>query len=462
MWRKLFLISILNLVLFLFIYFALQHYTVYTHTLGKVSQNYQRFGDWQNPDIRRVSQPYIAITNDNFENWDAAIYKCIKQTMYSDTGCYNKIKGAFFPLFPIIWKISSLNNIGISVFNYLLFTLSIALLLIHFLKTDDTGKLFIYSLCISLPSVIVYYIPYTESLFLFCMALTVLGLEKNKYYLYFIPALLLAMVRPATIFVLIAFLVIESVQFITTRNIKMFFKNSALKTAPFALGYLLVIFIQFLSSSSWATFLNAGTYWSGGAIHKITGISDWSAEGFGLSSFSIFFICIPAIVYLAYTLINSTARVQNYAAGEVQKNDSYIFLVSLVYLSAMLVFTLLTSGGNFHSFSRFILNSPLFYLALIFLLNHLTALNKNIILLLWAIPLCLLIGFLFSVGFGGSRFDFSYTGLYLYILLYLFFLFRNRLSFRAQLFICAILILSSTVWNTYLLNMFFNQAWIFT
>src|ERR1700761_8470463 len=122
MFKKLFIISILNLVLFSCIYSLLQNKTVYNYTLGKISNNYERFGDWRNPDIRPVQKPFAAISNSNFDNWDAAIYKCIKETMYAD-GCDYEVKGAFFPLFPVIWKISSLNSIGISILNYFIFTI---------------------------------------------------------------------------------------------------------------------------------------------------------------------------------------------------------------------------------------------------------------------------------------------------------------------------------------------------
>ncbi len=462
MFRKLLLISILNLILFSCVYFSLQHNSVYSHTLGRISDNYERFGDWRNPDIRPVKKPFVTISDNNFENWDAAIYKCIKKTMYADTGCDYEVKGTFFPLFPLVWKVTTLNNIGISFCNYFIFAISIALLITHFLKTDDRNKLLIYFLCIALPSVVVYFIPYTEALFLLCAAFTFIGIAKNKYYLYFISAVLLAMVRPATVFILLAFLAVEGISLVANKSIKTFLKNIALRSVPFALGYFLAIFIQFLYTSSWTTFLDAGVYWNGETFNAIETISDWSKEGFGLSSFAIFFVCVPAFAYLLYSVINQEARKNAYSQDMEGYHHYYVFMASLFYLVGLLLFTLLTSSGNFHSFSRFVLDSPSFYIAIIFFLNYLPSLNKNTILLLCIAPIVLLVIFFLSIDYGGNKLTFNYTGLYLYILIFLFLLFRNKFSLNAQIAFIAILILCSTVWNTYLLNMFFNEAWVFT
>jgi hypothetical protein len=459
---KLLLAGIINLFFFLGVYFLLQHNIVYSNTLGVISDNYQSSGDWNNPDIKKVKKPYIAITNEGFEKWDASFYKCIKDGMYSTNGCYDKVKGAFFPLFPVAWRLFSFNSIGISLFNYFIFILSVALLVNHYLKTTNSNKLLIYSILISLPSIVIYCIPYTEALFLFFMTLAVLGLEKKKYYLYFVSTLLMSMVRPATAFVLLAFLAVELINFVGSKDAKAFVKNCFSKALPFLIGYFLAIFIQYNYSHSWTMFRDAGTHWSGGWIQKITTISDWSVEGFGMNSFAVFFVCIPALIYLLYTVTRTVTGKEVYSTDRLQQNERYIFLVSLAYLSGMLVYTLLTSGGNLHSFFRFTLDSPLFYITMLFLLNHLSSLNRSTMPLLFLVPLCLLIIFFFSTSCGGNKFDFAYTGMCLYILTLFFLLFRERLQFRTQIVIAIVLILFSTVWNTYLLNMFFNEAWIFT
>ncbi|HXP50389.1 MAG TPA: hypothetical protein VN922_10560, partial [Bacteroidia bacterium] len=280
--------------------------------------------------------------------------------------------------------------------------------------------------------------------------------------LYFIPALLMAMVRPATAFVLLAFLAVELISFVVSKNAKSFIINCVSKSLPFAIGYFLAIIIQYYYSHSWTLFRDAGTYWSGGWIQKITTISDWSAEGFGLNSFAIFFICVPALIYLFYTITRIVIGKEVQSKDPLQQNERYIFLVSLTYLSGMLIYTVLTSGGNLHSFFRFTLDSPLFYIAILLLLNHVGSLKKVTLLMLFFIPLGLLIIFFLSTSCGGNKFDFAYAGMYLYILTFLFLLLRERFKLKTQIVLALVLIVLSTVWNTYLLNMFFNEAWIFT
>ncbi len=74
-------IGVLNLILFFSTFHLLQQDKVYHATLGLISDNYERVGEWDNYEIVRVEKPYVELKNDNFENWDAVIYKCIKERM---------------------------------------------------------------------------------------------------------------------------------------------------------------------------------------------------------------------------------------------------------------------------------------------------------------------------------------------------------------------------------------------
>ena len=96
------------------------------------------------------------------------------------------------------------------------------------------------------------------------------------------------MVRPATIFVLLAIISSELFFFLNKGDFKYSVKNIISKSLPFLIGYLFVIIIQHLSSGSWTAFVDAQKYWTIG-IQRIVNISDWSIEGFGMNTFSIFF-----------------------------------------------------------------------------------------------------------------------------------------------------------------------------
>jgi hypothetical protein len=459
---KLLIVGIINLTVFLFLFFSFQHYTIYNHSLGLISKNYERTGDWNNPEIKKISKPYLKISNENLETWDASIYKCIKENMYTNTGCYSNVSGAFFPLFPMTWKLLAVNSIGISIFNYLLFILSIALLMKYLSNLSGLEKFLVYSILITLPSTIIYYIPYTESLFLFIMTIWLIGVIKKKYWISFIVLTLLAMVRPATIFILFALLTVEFIALFNHKSFKQFVKKFFSKLLPFVIGFFFSFLIQFIYSSKWTKFFEAQKYWNSG-FHPMNTVTDWSVEGFSLNVFSICFVCLPALIFAAYTLIKSTMLSGDKKNALKDDNHSTYFLsVSSYYFVGIFVFTLLTSGGNLHSLFRFIMASPPFYIAVIILLNSLDFCKvKNAILYL-IVPIVFLLLFLLNCAYGGERFDFSFIGLYLSVLIYLFLWLRPNLKISTQIIIAGGIILLNIIWNTYMLNMFFCNGWVFT
>ncbi len=460
------LIALVNLFVFTGIFLFLQDSGNYTHTLGKVSKNYERTGSWDNSRITKVSKPYQKFEKEKLSGWDADIYKCIKEHMYSvDEGCYSKVRGAFFPLFPLLWKLTHTGLTGISLINYLLFSLSIGLLVHFFSKAGSFEKAILFALLISLPSTVVFFIPYSEALFLFTMTLAAIGLVKRKYGLYFLGSLLLAMVRPATLFILVAIVIVEILFFYVPGNLKKSLQNLARKTAPFLLGYVFVWLIQFAWSSSWTTFLDAGKYWGGWAFQRIHGISDWSVEGFALSTFSLAFICIPALVFVLYSLERRKDIFRFIpVTGEQEKADPvrFLFLISAFYLAGILTFIFFTSGGNMHSFFRFTLASPPFYILSVLLFNksYTKPETRSIIIPLFSTSL--LVFFLYLVSYGGNRADFSFWGLYLFVLNYLYFVFAGWLGKQYKIVLLSVLVFLNLIWNTYMFNIFLSNGWIFT
>ena len=458
-------LALLNLIIFIGFFQAFQHPGIYKNTLGKISKNYERTGSWDDYRIEKVSKPYLEISEENFERWDADIYHCIKEHMYSaEDGCYHKVRGAFFPLFPLLWKATNTGYIGISLLNYFLFSMSIGLLVLYLGNSGPFDKTILFALLLSLPSTVIYYIPYSESLFLFSMTLASIGLVNKKYGLYFAGSVLLVMVRPATLFIFIAILLVESLFYYKSGDFKKYLKELSHKTIPFLIGFFLVIIIQYAYSSSWTTFLDAGKFWEGGFLQSIKSISDWSEEGFALSSFSLFFVCIPAFIFTIFTIFKRKIIMLYLGSGRNENTDRsiFIFFVSTFYLAGIFLFTLLTSGGNLHSFFRFTLASPPFCIATIFIFNNFTGKSYSKALIATFISIFLLILFLHFTTFGGSRFGFSFWGMYLFIFNYLYFIFRGKFNKKLQVLFLISLILMNLVWNTYMLNIFFSNGWIFT
>lgn len=453
-------IGVLNLALFAGVFALLQNEKIYETTLGVISQNYERVGGWNDYQIIKTSDPYIQFENEHFLNWDAAIYHCISERMYViEEDCYGNVRAAFFPLFPVVWKVLNVSPLRISLINYFLFVVATGLLLIFLSNAKGSQQLLLFALFISLPATIGFYIPYSESLFMLTMTVGVIGLIKKKYRLYFIGIFLMAMVRPATVFVLLAFLAVEFLILVDSKQYAQFLKRSFLKAIPFVLGFGTAILIQYATSGTWTALFDAREHW-GGFTDFSDGFKDWSVEGFGLSVFSIIFICIPSLLFLTYVFL----RRRNFSFFQKLKNSEgeYLFLAAFFYFIGITIFTFSTQGLDLHSFSRYILTSPLFFIAIVMLLNYTTTIPIK----RGALGLSMLTGILFLflnlVEFGGDKIQFSFAGLYLFVFTGWYLILQHKLPSLLRIGIPLTLIILNTVWNTYLLNMFMSNAWIFT
>ena len=458
----LFSTGLLCFALFWGVFSAFQNQTFFDDTLGIVAHSYERTDTETGFNISENATPYVEVTQEKYLRWDAEIFSFIRDRNYVfEEEFRGEVRAAFFPLFPFLWKTTGLSPRGVSVLNYILFILSMALLFAYLQpKTPikNKSKLPFFIALITLPTTIVYHIPYSESLFMLGMTVVVIGVLKEKYGLYFFGALLLAMVRPATVFVLISILAIEAFRFLCNRETNALIKNSILRGTPFVMGYLLVFIIQWTTSGSWTSFFDAHQFWASG-LPENTWITDWSVEGYGMNVFSIFFIAIPACV-LSGKIIWEHRRIK------MQKRD-YLLLSSLLYISGILIFTILTSNGNIHSLFRFIMASPLFYIAAIVLFFDFekSAVDKTKLLKLNTIfiGLCIfMLAFIALMPYGGDIFQFKYLGMLLLVGYTFFGMNYKRLNRPFGVVVFCALTIMSTVWNTYLLNMMFCNGWTFT
>ena len=444
--------SILYLLVFHAVFSLFQNDSFYSNTLGSISSNYLRTGDWNDGKILKKDTVFVERTSNNYLNWDASIYHCIAKRMYVlEDSCYGKVRAAFFPAFPLIWKASGLSPPSMSIFNFLLFAFALALAFSFFSNLPFREVVLAYLVLISLPTSLIFQMPYTESLFVLSMIVGSVGLWKDKYGLYLFGFALMAMVRPATVFVLFAIALTDLGRSIQKKSsIKDFFKSASLKGLPFLVGYILAFSIQIYSSGSVMAFWDAHSFWSATAPENWQ-IVDWSVEGFAMNAFAIFFLAIPACIGAFRTFFNDLSKPRN-----------YLLSVSLFYLVGIFVFTAITSGGNLHSFFRFELASPCFFIAAIFFLDRSkkdlwSQLFKFILL-----PLAGLLTFLAFVDYGGDRLRFEYLGAYLLIASFTYLLVYQRLVPFSRYLILSVLLLGNILFGTYLLNMFLSNVWIFT
>lgn len=449
------LLAVLVVVGFLMVHVLLQQERIYSRTLGRIAQNYERIGTWDHSEVVRTDRPFMTVTSDSLCNWDAGIYACIKEHLYTaGTACYGTVRAAFFPLMPLVWRASGTSAIGMGLLNYAFFAIGLALLVRLFHEGISTVAI---GVLLTFPSAIIFGIPYSESLFMLTMALVAWGMVKERYAVYFIGALLLAMVRPATLFVLIA-VVLSEVLVNRPQGLIATLIAIVRRSIPFMVGYGIVMVIQYATSGSWHAMIDAQAHWQSG-LRPLASIKDWSQESFGLSSFAVFFVCLPAMVFSFLHLWRSMFATDG---GRTVQRRTQLLVISCFYLTGILLFTLLTSGGDLHGFHRFTLASPFFYVAALILLRHRSTSERSRVLGPALVASLSMLVFLSGTEYGGDRFQFPFAGMFLAMAASFFLLGQQCLRPFVRGVVGIVLILANLVWAAYLLNCLVVDGWLFT
>ncbi|RZL12224.1 MAG: hypothetical protein EOO62_11520 [Hymenobacter sp.] len=144
--------------------------------------------------------------------WDAVWYNTIRDHGYVfDATHINNT--AFFPLFPLFWRLTHLGAIGISIVNLLIGAGSL-----YLLWRGLRLRLEVVVLFAAFPSTLFLYLPYTEALFFFFSSLVVLGVARRREQPLGLLAGLLggAITRVAAFFYLPALVVLEGVEWLAT------------------------------------------------------------------------------------------------------------------------------------------------------------------------------------------------------------------------------------------------------
>ncbi len=452
-------------LLFILVFSLFQNEKIYDSSLGKISSNYERSGVKRDVQILNVHKPYNRFNNATLNHWDAVLYKEVRDHAYETGTGFAKEKLAFYPLFPLIWRLSHADSECIVFCNYVLFILGL-ILLSMLLNGLTSGSLVYLLIGILVPTAATYYLPYAESLFLFTMAIAVWGILKQKYWIYFAGAMLFCMTRPSAMIFMVALLAADGIYFIRHRNPVHFLRDFSKKIAPCIAGLGAVILVQYLYSGSWTAYFDSMDLWpaESGFFNLIT---DWSREGFGMSVFSIFFLSLPALIYLIFWAFQSVRTRTKHPAVSLFGTDreaqkDYLFHVSLLFIAGNLAYTFLTSGNVLNGFSRYTMAVPFFYIVLFLLPDKIRSLPAWVKLLFFCLCFSGLSLFLHFVVYGGERLQFANVGLLLSVTLALFLLFEAHLSGRAKWIILVVISIPCIIWQTYLFNMFLADAWIFT
>lgn len=445
------------LIGFWIFFFSFQNATFYNATLGKISQNWTNI----NGERKLIQTHYTTVTNSKLIRWDACHYHLIKEKGYDIQAAGGDYIFAFFPLFPLVWKISHLPPLGMFFFNYSLFVFSIGLLLKLFSHSTNQKNNIMLSL--TFPSLVIFLIPYTEATFLFATTIGVYGFLKNKYWLFFLGLFLASITRPAYTFLFLSFIGTEFFFFIRKREIVNAIKNCFKMVLPLLAGTFFVSILHLFNGSKRVfKFIEVQKYWDNtlSIPHKL---HDWSHEGFGINIGILFLVFLP-IAFALFALFRQQFKknnsFQNQLIISIGYKQFYLVILSIIYLIGATLFIIFFRGGSLNCLFRFTLCTPFFFILLFGGFNLLKGIQTSVRFSVFLGLTISSIILLYSAAYS-AEWNFSDTGIFILILSILFWLFQDfstSMIYKVGLYFT---VFFNLIWTTYLFNMYLNDGWIF-
>jgi hypothetical protein len=192
-----------------------------------------------------------------------------------------------------------------------------------------------------------------------------------------------------------------------------------------------------------------------------TTITDWSTESYGMNIFSIFSVVLPSSLLLLSFLIKQFKLKdrQSISLFSTECRLDYLFILSIVFFFGNFLFVLFTQGGNLNGIHRYVLVSPFFYIFFFILIKKLKTMNFNFLPIL--LVSTVYFGFLLLVhGPYQHKITFLDSGYFLLAATMLYYVFFNKMYKPVKIAVLPLLVVSNTVWLTYLFNHFLNNAFI--
>lgn len=389
---------------------------------------------------------YEPINNGTMTRWDAEHYKAIKQHLYNPK---EEWEGdfAFFPLFPLTWRVSALDSIGISLFNYLIFTVGVILLLLCF----DQRQPWTPFLALCLPCLTPFMVPYSESLFFAFAALGIYGYRRRNYWLYFAGFALAAMTRAAGTLMIAAWIATDIVVAVGNKSSWRTAAATMLRhLLPVAVGIMTVVIIQRLCGAEhWLEYPLAQRHWGKSLSLPSWPLTDWSEEGSSITKPLIFAYFVPCIAYLALLLWRGLRGKENRQYDERET----LRIFCLMLFAGNITLALLTQHGCMYSMARLLTSTPFF----LYLLIDLSLSQSRRWQRMMVLCLVTAVALTFHQMFGNV----SQQGIWLFVLLSLIVVYGQRLPALARIMLIAVTVAFNLFWTTYLFNAYLHGTWIF-
>ncbi|MCC7246152.1 MAG: hypothetical protein IT269_10775, partial [Saprospiraceae bacterium] len=202
--------------------------------------------------------------SENLLHYDARHYDDIAHKGYFGVNI------AFFPLFPMLWRILHVSVEGVCVMNLLMFMSGFVLLARAFQFSVQT-----ILLCLSLPLNVFFYVPYSEAVFFLSGTLILAGLQQKNTALWVSGFFMATLARPAFTVLLPAFAL---ALMLSERNWKPVLTKLAYAVAATAAGMAAVGWVQYADTGEWFRFFSIQSEWDNRLRFPTLPLRSWGGD----------------------------------------------------------------------------------------------------------------------------------------------------------------------------------------
>jgi hypothetical protein len=392
-------------------------------------------------------------SNATIIHWDAFWYQNIVNNGYSFAeGHQSNI--AFFPLFPMLWKVMHLSPICTSLLNLVLMISGMMVLRkLYNLSARE------FMLLLSVPALFYCYIPYSEATFFLAGTLIIYGLQRdNKIAL--LGVFLACLARSASLIFIPLILFVKFYNYRTKKNNRQLIIESVLLIVTAIVSTLLVQTFQYVETGKFFAIFETQKEW-----HRILALPElylttWDgARLIWLDGLAFF----TGLIALSLCCIYLWKKINHH-----HKTISPAFLFSLGYLAMVSTISLLYSGKDLlggtsiYSINRFVFATPFFMVFLIMCFKN-TNISRNAIVLFLIISVItwtLFNAFGFLPGLLKYTLPFMKTKIYFGIIFLYSLLFLLMMDRKIKHNIWSGVYLLNLILQIFLFNAYLNDLWI--
>ncbi len=381
-------------------------------------------------------------------NWDGYWFENIVNVGYKFNADRASNTG-FFPLFPAIWKLLTVNAGFMSFYN-LLMALGCMYVLAQEYKWSVTRTL----TYLALPSLFFLYVPYSESIYFVCCTLILIGLTRSKQPYIYIGLFVAGLTRPTLVFFIPALFAVDFYKWFTHQeNFITSLKRVSLVVFSSVSATVISYLVHWYQTGVWmAHYKTVSTYWG-----RILRVPVFPLHTYGMSKILWLdawatILCVFAIVYLLYLLRKSLPRVKS--PIEFDANTIVLLFTATYLLMAFCsVFFYRDNyfGTNMRGINRYVFVTP-FLLQSIHIILENGYLKRKMVLSLLAV--LTMVALMYGVWRHENHF-YHFSALMALLTIGIYGLGKNETKWSwipvYVIFCCA---------QTYLFNMFIAGIWV--